>query len=118
MGNLITQPVLWNEIVDARDEALRIFDEEIHWTLGFNVSIAYHAGDKVYMISAVGIGDGYGLYTLNYDSQILESQLQTLYTTKVNVNGEQYHVLNSHEDEEISDPFNVQELLPTKGNNQ
>lgn len=34
----------------------------------------------------------------------------SLYTTKVNVNGTQYEVLNSREDTEINDPFEVQEL--------
>lgn len=33
-----------------------------------------------------------------------------LYTTKVNMNGTQYEVLNSKEDAEVSNPFHVQEL--------
>lgn len=33
-----------------------------------------------------------------------------LYTTKVNVNGSHYDVLNSHSETEVDDPFHVQEL--------
>ena len=33
-----------------------------------------------------------------------------LYTTKINMNGAQYNVLNSSEETEISDPFHIQEL--------
>lgn len=34
----------------------------------------------------------------------------SLYTTKVNMNGTQYDVLNSKEDTEVGDPFIVQEI--------
>ena len=34
----------------------------------------------------------------------------SLYTTKVNMNGTQYDVLNSKEDAEVGDPFIVQEI--------
>ena len=106
------QPVIWDEIIIGRDNAMEIFEEQIFWNFGLIVSVAYKENEsgKTYMLSAVGIGRGYGEYSLTLDSKIIEEQISSFYHTVWNMNGATGNVLNDHGDEELSDPFAIQNL--------
>jgi hypothetical protein len=57
---------------------------------------------------------GEEFYRITSDSGLTDlagvSATNELYTTKVNMNGTHYDVLNPQEETEVSDPFSVQEL--------
>lgn len=103
---------IYETIVTGRESALEIL-EGVEWTLGREYAVRYNYNSEVHVLVGMGLSDNE--YIIISDSLAL-SQMSTdntsdsLYTSQVNMNGTSYNVLNGHSDEEIADPFLIQEL--------
>lgn len=103
---------IYDTVVTGRESALEIL-EETEWTLGREYAVRYNYNSEVHVLVGMGLSDNE--YIIIGDSLVLSHVSQnntqgSLYTSQVNMNGTSYNVLNGHNDEEIADPFQIQEL--------
>lgn len=104
---------IFETIASGRTDAIGILNN-VEWVLGYMYGVKYQHGNSVHILIGTGMGDN--SYIITGDSLAIENttgsngENGSLYTSTIKMNGSQFNVLNGHSDEEVDDPFSIQEL--------
>lgn len=103
---------IYEDVVQGRTDAIGILNN-VEWVLGYMYGVRYMYENNTHVLIGTGISDTDYVITgdsLTISQQFDDGGMDSLHTSVVKVNGAQYQVLNGNSEQEIDDPFSIQEL--------